>query len=141
MICFGATDAFFSLTLGRLTKYTGRIPVFISGAVIHIAAIIVMLIWKPDYHLVWVFYVIAALLGYCDAVWQTQINGKTWSVNCRLADSPLLRTLAILDKIQIPGYRGLTGNDFRYYGFSLIRTLNEDPSVSAITRVDCNQCT
>lgn len=74
MICFGATDAFFSLTLGRLTKYTGRIPIFISGAVIHYTAITVMLIWKPDYHLVWVFYVIAALLGYCDAVWQTQIN-------------------------------------------------------------------
>lgn len=74
MICFGATDAFFSLALGRLTKYTGRIPIFISGAVIHYATIIVMLIWKPDYHMVWVFYVIAALLGYCDAVWQTQIN-------------------------------------------------------------------
>jgi len=74
MICFGATDAFFSLTLGRLTKYTGRIPVFISGAVIHFAVIIIMLIWRPDYHLMWVFYVIAALLGYCDAVWQTQIN-------------------------------------------------------------------
>ena len=77
MICFGATDAFFSLTLGRLTKYTGRIPVFISGAVIHYAVIIIMLIWRPDYNLIWVFYIVAALLGYCDAVWQTQINGKT----------------------------------------------------------------
>ncbi|KAM7440260.1 hypothetical protein ABFA07_010486 [Porites harrisoni] len=74
MICFGATDAFFSLTLGRLTKYTGRIPVFISGAVIHYAVIIIMLIWRPDYNLIWVFYIVAALLGYCDAVWQTQIN-------------------------------------------------------------------
>lgn len=74
MICFGATDAFFSLTLGRLTKYTGRIPVFISGGLIHLAVIIIMLIWRPDYRLLWVFYVIAALLGYCDAVWQTQIN-------------------------------------------------------------------
>ena len=77
MICFGATDACFSLTLGRLTKYTGRIPVFISGAVIHFAVITIMLIWRPDYHMIWVFYVVAALLGYCDAVWQTQINGKT----------------------------------------------------------------
>lgn len=74
MICFGATDAFFSLTLGRLTKYTGRIPVFISGAVIHYAVIIIMLIWRTDYNLIWVFYIVAALLGYCDAVWQTQIN-------------------------------------------------------------------
>lgn len=74
MICFGATDAFFSLTLGRLTKYTGRIPVFISGALIHLSVIIMMLIWRPHHSLLWVFYVIAALLGYCDAVWQTQIN-------------------------------------------------------------------
>ena len=76
MICFGATDAFFSLTLGRLTKYTGRIPVFISGALIHLSVICMMLIWRPHHSLLWVFYVIAALLGYCDAVWQTQINGK-----------------------------------------------------------------
>lgn len=81
MICFGATDAFFSLTLGRVTKYTGRIPVFISGALIHFAVIIIMLIWRPDYHMTWVFYVVAALLGYCDAVWQTQINGKTDAVS------------------------------------------------------------
>ena len=44
---------------------------------------------------------------------------------------------AITDKIQIPGYRGLPGNDSCYYGLSLIRTLNKVPSTSAITRVDC----
>ena len=40
-------------------------------------------------------------------------------VNSRLADTPLLRTLAIKDKIQIPIYRGLTENDSRYYELSL----------------------
>ena len=45
------------------------------------------------------------------------------TVNSRLADTPLLRTRAITDKILIPGerYRGLTGNDSRYYGLSLLR--------------------
>ena len=40
------------------------------------------------------------------------------TVNSRFADIP-----AITDKIQIPGesYKGLTGNDSRYYGLSLIR--------------------
>ena len=76
MICFGVSDAVFSFTLGRITQYTGRIPVFVSGLIVHLAAIITMLIWKPDAHLVWVFYVMAALQGYCDAVWQTQINGE-----------------------------------------------------------------
>ena len=61
------------------------------------------------------------------------------TVNSRLADTPLVRTLAITDKIQIPGYRGLTGNDSRYYGLSLIRTLNEVPSVSNTARVDCTK--
>ena len=46
-----------------------------------IAVIIIMLIWRPDYHMIWVFYVVAALLGYCDAVWQTQINGKNNAVS------------------------------------------------------------
>ena len=46
-----------------------------------------------------------------------------YTVNSRLVDTPLLQTLAITDKIQIPGksYRGLTGNDSSYYGLSLLR--------------------
>ena len=50
---------------------------------------------------------------------------------------PALRTLANTDKIQIPISRGLTENDFRYYGLSPFRTENDVPKVSAITRVDC----
>ena len=50
----------------------------------------------------------------------------------RLADTPLLRTLAIYtDKIQIPIYRGLTKNDSKYYGLLLFRTQNDFPKVSA----------
>ena len=37
------------------------------------------------------------------------------TVNSRLADTLLLRTLAITDKIQIPIYRSLTENDFWHY--------------------------
>ena len=60
-----------------------------------------------------------------------------YTVNSRLGDTPLLRTLAIKDKIQIPIYRGLTENDSLYYGLSLFRKQNDVPKVSAITRVDC----
>ena len=40
------------------------------------------------------------------------------TVNSRLTATPLLRMLAITDKIWIPGksFRGLTGNDSRYNG-------------------------
>ena len=58
------------------------------------------------------------------------------TVDSLLADTSLLRTLAITDKIQIPIYKGLTGNDSRYYGPSLFRTQNNVPKVSAITRVE-----
>ena len=61
-----------------------------------------------------------------------------YTVNSRLTDTPLLGTLAITDKNQIPIYRGLAENDSRYYGLSLFRTQNEVPKVSVITRVDCN---
>ncbi|KXJ17014.1 protein unc-93 homolog A [Exaiptasia diaphana] len=74
MICFGVTDAAFSFILGKLTQYTGRLPVFVSGLLVHLTAIITMLLWRPDPSLVWVFYVLAALQGFCDAIWQTQIN-------------------------------------------------------------------
>ena len=65
-----------------------------------------------------------------------QLNHNT--VNSRLADPALLRTITITDKIQIPIYRGLTENGSRYYGLSLFRTQNNVPKVSTITRVDCN---
>ena len=45
----------------------------------------------------------------------------------------------ITDKIQFPGRRGLTGNASRYYGLSLLRTINKVPRVSPTTRVDCNR--
>ena len=62
---------------------------------------------------------------------------QVYTVNSRLASTPLIRTVAITDKIQIPIYRGLTANDSRYYGLSLYRTHNDVPNSSAITRVDC----
>ena len=61
-------------------------------------------------------------------------------VNSRLADTPLIRTLAITDKIQIPVYRGLTKNDSWYYGLSLFLTHNDVLKVSAITRVKLTVC-
>ena len=64
---------------------------------------------------------------------------ERYTDNSHLAKTPLLRTLAITDKTQILGRRGLTGNNSRYYGLSLLRTLNEVPRVSATTRDDCTR--
>ena len=59
------------------------------------------------------------------------------TVNSRLADTLLLRTPTITDKIQIPIHRCLTENDPQYYGLSLFWTQKSILKVSAITRVDC----
>ena len=56
------------------------------------------------------------------------------TVKSCLTDTPLLRTLAITDKIQIPNYRGLTENDSWYYGLSLFRTQNDVPKGRELTR-------
>ena len=49
------------------------------------------------------------------------------TVNSRLAETPLLRTLAIKDKIQIPIYRALTENDSGYHGLSLFLDTKRRP--------------
>ena len=58
-------------------------------------------------------------------------------VNSRLSDTPLLRTFAITDKIQILVRRGLTGNDSHYHGLSLLWTLKDVPRASITMTVDC----
>ena len=64
----------------------------------------------------------------------------TYKVNSCLANTLLLWTLAIIEKTQIPIYKGLTENDSPYYGLSLFWTENNIQKVSAIMRVDC-RCT
>merc|ERR1711874_502343 len=55
-------------------KLIGRLPIFILGACINFAVIITMLTWSPTVSSVGVVYVLAALWGVGDAIWQTQIN-------------------------------------------------------------------
>lgn len=74
MIFFGIVDAFFSLFLGKIVEWTGR-PVMIGvGVVVNMSLLILFIVWTPDKETVYVFYLGAALWGFSDAVWQTQIN-------------------------------------------------------------------
>ena len=74
LIVFGVCDAAASVGFGFIIKKIGRIPIFILGAVINVLVIIVMLSWSPTRDQVAVVYVLAALWGTADAIWQTQIN-------------------------------------------------------------------
>jgi len=74
LIAYGACDALASVGFGFIIKKIGRIPVFILGALINISVIVAMFTWSPTSSSVEVVYVLAALWGIADAIWQTQIN-------------------------------------------------------------------
>jgi len=74
MICFGACDALCSIAFTPLVKRIGRVPVFTLAAVVNGVAIAVMMLWTPHPDQLGVFFLIPALWGISDAVWQTQIN-------------------------------------------------------------------
>lgn len=79
MIAYGVADAICSFGFGYLMKYVGRTALFLLAASINICLIITMFTWTVNSESVLVFYAIAALWGTADAVWQTQINGKSYS--------------------------------------------------------------
>ena len=80
MICFGVCDAICSIGFTPLVKLLGRVPVFAFAALVNAASIAIMFTWTPHPDSIAVFFLIPALWGISDAVWQTQINGKSTKV-------------------------------------------------------------
>ena len=76
MMTFGATDALSSFVMGRLEKFTGRIALFVSAATINLVLLVLMMLWDPSDGPVILFYVIPALWGIADSVWQTTTCGN-----------------------------------------------------------------
>lgn len=48
LVCYGVVDAIASISFGPVIKYVGRLPVFIFGALVNIAMIIVFFTWTPN---------------------------------------------------------------------------------------------
>ncbi|CAH1785834.1 unnamed protein product [Owenia fusiformis] len=74
MICLGVCNASCAFLLGRVEKYTGRPALFVAATVINVALMLTMLMWTPDKRQMYVFFIIPALWGACDAVWQSQTS-------------------------------------------------------------------
>ncbi|XP_071491048.1 protein unc-93 homolog A-like [Diadema antillarum] len=74
MICYGVADASCSFLIGRLAKYTGQVPLFCFGALTNASLIVALGVWQPKSSELAVFFIIAALWGVADAIWQTQLN-------------------------------------------------------------------
>ncbi|KAG8444321.1 hypothetical protein GDO86_009489 [Hymenochirus boettgeri] len=74
IICFGVSNSICAVLFGKITQYTGRIPLFLLGAAINVGCIIGFLIWKPQTGNFAVFFIMSALWGIADAVWQTLLS-------------------------------------------------------------------
>ncbi|KAE8601839.1 hypothetical protein XENTR_v10013811 [Xenopus tropicalis] len=74
IICFGVTNSICAAVFGKLTQYTGRIPLFLLGAAINVGCIIGFLTWKPHIGNFAVFFIMSGLWGIADAVWQTLLS-------------------------------------------------------------------
>ena len=75
IVTYGICDSASSYALGFLIKKIGRVPIFVTGALINLAVILFLRLWTPNPDEAYVFFIIAAFWGISDAIWQTQING------------------------------------------------------------------
>lgn len=75
MIVMGVANVCIAVLIGVGANHVPREAVFGVGGVTHIGVMIIILIWVPDDNML-VHFIIAAALGLCDAVWQTQCNSK-----------------------------------------------------------------
>ncbi|XP_069682302.1 UNC93-like protein [Periplaneta americana] len=73
MVAHGVSNAAFSLLIGWLVKHTGRLLAMLLAFVVHVCVIITLQVWAPDPSQPTVFFVLAVLWGFCDAIWVVQI--------------------------------------------------------------------
>ncbi|CAL4082291.1 unnamed protein product, partial [Meganyctiphanes norvegica] len=74
MICYGVSDAICSNCFSPIVSRIGRVPVFTLAALINIGVIIYLTYWMPHPDDIHIYFILAALWGVGDAVWQSQIN-------------------------------------------------------------------
>ncbi|KAH3884959.1 protein unc-93 homolog A-like [Dreissena polymorpha] len=72
LMCFGGVSALASIVIGCIANHIKRFAFITAGATFNVGLLIVLWIWKPHPGDVPNFFVVAACLGLCDAIWQTQ---------------------------------------------------------------------
>lgn len=77
MICFGVVNAICSLLFGTIMKYIGRLPLMALGLAVHSTLIWILIVWRPHPNNPKLFFTISGLWGVGDAIWQTQMSGKS----------------------------------------------------------------
>ena len=75
-MCFGGVSALASLVIGCIAQHIKRFAFITAGATFNVGLLIVLWLWKPVPSDIPNFFVVAACLGLCDAIWQTQTYSK-----------------------------------------------------------------
>jgi hypothetical protein len=76
MLTFGVSNFVFSVGVGLLARHVVPEAVVGVATVLQLGLVVFLLVWIPDRQLAPVFFVISALWGLCDAIWQIQCNCK-----------------------------------------------------------------
>jgi len=76
MITLGMTNSIFSVLVGLAARHVAREAIIGIAAILHIGLMVFLLVWIPARNLMAIFFVVSALWGICDAIWQTQCNCK-----------------------------------------------------------------
>ena len=96
MLCFGICDTVASPVAGLLGKYVKRTPLFFAAASLNVATLICMLLWQPKASEKYVFFLLPAMWGIADGIWQTQSGGEQKSVE--LTDVTRFLDLSVYSK-------------------------------------------
>lgn len=72
LITFGLVNAISSVVIGYIAKHIKRFAFITAAATFNAGILMVLSLWKPQPLDIPNFYVVAACLGLCDAIWQTQ---------------------------------------------------------------------
>ncbi|XP_076805885.1 protein unc-93 homolog A-like [Clavelina lepadiformis] len=70
----GAADSLMSFVSGRISGRFGRNFTFIVGFFLDISNYMICLFWVPSQSSLWVVYIIFAMVGLIDGVWQPLVN-------------------------------------------------------------------
>ena len=76
MLCYGCVFAIGCLFVAMVLQHLKHYVVVAMATVFELGNLVLLFGWSPDVNDVTLFYVVAACMGVCDAIWQTQINGE-----------------------------------------------------------------
>jgi predicted MFS family arabinose efflux permease len=78
MVTYGIANAIGSLLVTSCVskQLVAREALVGVASVLQLGLVVFLLVWVPDPNVVGVFLALSALLGMCDALWQTQCTCK-----------------------------------------------------------------